>query len=285
MDRRLAALTLLACDLLFAGCQQAQEPVQTAGADVNAAGDTLQTESQPVATGSAATTSPEPASRPGEDSVQAHTYVVVPGADVQFELQARLIEAVPGDTIQLEAGRYELHRQLDVAADNVTIRGRGADQTVLTYKGLATSGQGLEVTGNNFVLEDLAIEDTPGNAVKVVGSRNVTFRGVRVEWTGEPTSANGAYGLYPVQCDNVLLENCTAIGASDAGIYVGQCRNVIVRSCRAERNVAGIEIENTIGADVYENVATNNAGGLLVFDMAGLPQKAAGMSASTAIGS
>src|SRR5262249_10203967 len=56
-------------------------------------------------------------------------------------------------------------------------------------------------------------------------------------------------------------------------IYVGQSRNVVVRRCRAERNVAGIEIENCTAADVYENVATNNAGGLLVFDMPGLPVK------------
>ena len=47
-----------------------------------------------------------------------------------------------------------------------------------------------------------------------------------------------------------------AIGASDAGIYVGQSNNIIVRRNRAERNVAGIEIENSINADVYENIAT-----------------------------
>ena len=72
----------------------------------------------------------------------------------------------------------------------------------------------------------------------------------------------------------MLIENCTAIGASDAGLYVGQCRNVVVRSSRAKRNVAGIEIENTIDADVYDNIATNNTGGILVFDLPGLPQKA-----------
>ena len=48
--------------------------------------------------------------------------------------------------------------------------------------------------------------------------------------------------------------------------------NVIVRRNRAEYNVAGIEIENTIDADVYENVATNNTGGILVFNMPNLPQ-------------
>lgn len=220
-------------------------------------------QAEPEATGKAARATPA-----------AQTYVIRPGDNVQFELQSRLIEAVPGDVIQLEAGRYSLQRQLDVAADNVTIRGRGPDQTILTFKGQAAGSQGIEATGNNFTLADLAVEDTAGNAVKIVGARNVTVRGVRVEWTGPPTAANGAYGIYPVQCENVLLERCTAIGAADAGLYVGQSRNVVVRKCRAERNVAGIEIENTVNADVVDNVAINNAGGILVFDMPGLQLKA-----------
>lgn len=206
--------------------------------------------------------------------LKPNVYVLTPGEDFPYKLQSRLIDAVPGDVIQLEAGHYQLKRQLDVVADNITIRGRGAQATVLSFEGQSSGGQGLEATGDNFVLEQLAIENTAGNAVKVLGAKNVTFRGVRVEWTGEPSSSNGAYGIYPVQCENVLLEDCTAIGASDAGLYVGQCRNVVVRRCRAERNVAGIEIENTVGADVYENVATNNAGGILVFDMPGLQLKA-----------
>jgi len=37
--------------------------------------------------------------------------------------------------------------------------------------------------------------------------------------------------------------------------------------------VAGIEIENTIDADVYDNVATNNTGGILVFNMPNLSQE------------
>ena len=66
--------------------------------------------------------------------------------------------------------------------------------------------------------------------------------------------ANGAYGIYPVKSRNILIEASSSWGASDAGIYVGQSNNVIVHCCHAEQNVAGIE--NTINADVYENVAT-----------------------------
>ncbi len=62
-------------------------------------------------------------------------------------------------------------------------------------------------------------------------------------------------------------------GASDAGIYVGQSRNIIVRDNVAELNVAGIEIENSFNADVFGNTATGNAGGILVFDLPGLPQQ------------
>lgn len=202
------------------------------------------------------------------------TYKVPPSPDVQYRLQELIINALPGDTIQLEAGRYEFQNQIDVAVDNITIRGSGSDKTILSFKKQASGGQGIEATGNNFLIEGLAVQDTAGNAIKVVGARNVTFRDVRAEWTGPPSVSNGAYGIYPVQCQNVLMEKCSAYGASDAGLYVGQCHDVVVRQCRAERNVAGIEIENTIGADVYDNVATNNTGGILVFDLPGLQIKA-----------
>src|SRR6185436_8691984 len=78
---------------------------------------------------------------------------------------------------------------------------------------------------------------------------------------------------YPVLSEDVLIEDCVAIGASDAGIYVGQSKNIIVRGSRAERNVAGIEIENSVGADVYGNVATQNTGGILVFNLPDLELK------------
>jgi parallel beta-helix repeat protein len=73
-----------------------------------------------------------------------------------------------------------------------------------------------------------------------------------------------------------LIDNCTAIGASDAGIYVGQSKNIIVRNCKAYNNVAGIEIENSLYADVYDNEAYDNTGGVLVFDLPDLIQKEGG---------
>ncbi len=192
--------------------------------------------------------------------------------DYQSVLLEQLIDAQPGDVIEIPAGVYSFNRSLSLNVDGVTIRGAGMDQTILNFQDQIAGAEGLIVTANDFTLEDLAIEDTSGDGLKVNGGENIIIRGVRVEWTNGYSTENGAYGIYPVQTTNVLVENTVAIGASDAGIYVGQSRNVVVRNSRAEYNVAGIEIENCIGADVYGNVATNNTGGILVFNMPNLPQ-------------
>ncbi len=193
-----------------------------------------------------------------------------PGEGVDEAVQEALILAEPGDTFAFEAGVYEFALGLSLDVDGVTIRGVGHDASILSFANQISGAQGLLVTGDDFVMENIAVEDTVGDAIKIEGTRGVTLRGVRAEWTNGPDADNGAYGLYPVQTDDVLIEDSIAIGASDAGIYVGQSRNVIVRRSRAEFNVAGIEIENTVGADVYDNVATNNTGGLLVFTLPGL---------------
>ena len=188
-------------------------------------------------------------------------------------LQLRLLNAKPGDVIEIPAGRIDFQRGLSLNVDGVTIRGAGMDQTILSFKQQVAGAEGLLVSANDFTIEDLAIEDTKGDALKINEGKNIIIRRVRTEWTNGPDERNGAYGIYPVQTENTLIEECVAIGASDAGLYVGQSRNVVIRNSRAEYNVAGIEIENTIDADVYGNVATNNTGGILVFNLPDLAQR------------
>src|SRR5262249_44813606 len=149
---------------------------------------------------------------------------VTPGADAQYRFQSALINAVPGDVIELAAGTFNFESELNVVCDNLTIRGAGIEKTILSFKQQHSGAGGLMATGNSFVIEDLTVQDTIGNGIKVLGAKDVTFRKVRVEWTGEPKPTNGAYGIYPVECRNVLIEDSESIGASDAGIYCGQCR-------------------------------------------------------------
>ena len=194
----------------------------------------------------------------------------IPQLSFEESFQAQLIEAKPGSIIEVPAGIHHFKRSLSLNVPGVTIRGAGMDQSILSFSDQAQGAEGLLVTANDFVIEDLAIEDTVGDALKINESMNVTIRRVRTEWTNGPSPENGAYGIYPVQSQNILIEGSVAIGAADAGIYVGQSTQIIVRNSRAEYNVAGIEIENSTYADVYDNVATNNTGGVLVFDLPNL---------------
>lgn len=199
----------------------------------------------------------------------------VAAGDAAFadQFREKLLDAKAGDVIEVPAGKFAFDRSLSLRADGVTIRGAGPDKSVLSFKGQKAGAEGLLVNASDFTIENLAIEDSKGDGLKVNEGENITIRNVRVEWTGGPKTGNGAYGLYPVKTRNVLIEGSVAIGAADAGIYVGQSRDVVVRNSRAEYNVAGIEIENTIDADVYGNTATHNTGGILVFNMPALSQQ------------
>ncbi|WP_417465647.1 parallel beta-helix domain-containing protein [Kordiimonas sp.] len=197
---------------------------------------------------------------------------IEPGEGVQEALQEALIMAAPGSVIELKAGFYELTNALSLDVPNVTIRGAGMDETILSFKNQISGSEGLLITADGARVEALAVEDTPGDGIKAKGVDQISFIGVRVEWTRGPHPENGAYGLYPVESKNVLIDGSVVKGCSDAGIYVGQSQDIIVRNSRAELNVAGIEIENSYRADVYNNVATHNTGGILVFDLPNLPQ-------------
>ena len=192
-------------------------------------------------------------------------------ASAEDTLRGALLDAVAGAVIEIPAGTLRFDRALSLAVDGVTLRGAGSDASVLSFAGQRVGAEGLLVTADDVILEGFAVEDARGDAVKVNECRNIVIRDVRTEWTGGPSSTNGAYGIYPVQCTGVLIENSTAIGASDAGIYVGQSFDIVVRNNQVAFNVAGIEIENSTRADVYGNDVTDNTGGILVFDLPDLP--------------
>jgi parallel beta-helix repeat protein len=195
------------------------------------------------------------------------------GEHFEKDLQTALIQAKPGAVIELPAGKFDMTGTLSLTVPNVTIRGKGIGKTILSYRNQTSGAEGVLATANGFTLEDVSVQDTKGDGIKIKGADRVVIRRVRAEWTNGPNEKNGSYGIYPVQCTNLLVEDSSSSGAADAGIYVGQSKNVIVRRNRAEFNVAGIELENSEDVDVYENVATNNAGGLLVFALPDLPIK------------
>ena len=202
----------------------------------------------------------------------AKTIMVAPGDGAQERLQEALIAAEPGDIVELGAGRFALTDGLSLDVNQVTVKGQGAAETTLDFSGQLGAGEGLLVTSDDVVLRDFGVENSKGDGIKSKGADRIVYYQLRVEWTGGPKATNGAYGIYPVESRDVLIDSVLVRGASDAGIYVGQSRNIIVRNSTAVENVAGIEIENSFDADVHDNIATHNTGGVLVFDLPNLPQ-------------
>lgn len=195
--------------------------------------------------------------------------------DANEKLQEALILAEPGDIVQLGAGVWELVDGLSLDVAGVTVRGAGAGEggSVLDFTGQQGAGEGLLVTADDVLLTNFAVLNTKGDGIKSKGADRIVYHQLRVEWTAGPKETNGAYGIYPVESTDVLVDSVYVRGASDAGIYVGQSKNIIVRDSIATENVAGIEIENSYNADVHDNIATKNTGGILVFDLPSLPMQ------------
>lgn len=199
-----------------------------------------------------------------------------PEQEKAFQTQFILVEN--GGTIELPAGTFYLSNTLWLdGKQNVTIRGAGQDKTILSFKNQRQGAEGIKITNaQGIVLEHFTIQDSKGDLIKTQTVQDLQFRDLTARWTGKPRKSNGSYALYPVQCSRVRIERCTAIGASDAGIYVGQSDSVWVTECTAKHNVAGIEIENTTNAWVWNNKAYDNTGGILIFDLPDLPKKRGG---------
>lgn len=188
-------------------------------------------------------------------------------------IQGLFSDAEEGHVLCLDAGDYSgITDEIIISTNNVTIIGAGEDDTVLDFADQSDGGNGIKVTADGVSIQDLQVKNTPGDGIRGDQVDDITFTRVKVLWESEDLETHGAYGLYPVGCNNVAIIESTVIGSRDAGHYVGQSNNVVVRDSVAYQNVAGVEIENCFDSWVFDNEAYDNTAGLLVFDLPGLEQ-------------
>ncbi|HET9621916.1 MAG TPA: parallel beta-helix domain-containing protein [Kofleriaceae bacterium] len=188
------------------------------------------------------------------------------------ELQTLANSVADNTTIVLSTGTFKMSNQLTIRNKGIHLIGQGMDKTTLDFGKTTTQGNGVDVAqGDGFLIQDLKVLDAPKDGIRVENTNGVVFRRIYATWTTPSQPTNGAYGIYPVHSQNVLVENSKGENASDSGLYVGQCQHVVVRNNTVMGNVAGLEIENTEYADVYGNTATDNTGGIVVFDLPGNP--------------
>jgi parallel beta-helix repeat protein len=223
------------------------------------------------------------------------------GGDAANRLNTRLENADVGDVVCLEAGTYQMDSTINISlVDGLTVKGIGEspDDTELLFGGPGT-GIGIFVQKDDVTIENLHVRNTGANGIEQDGTNGSVFRKVHVSWDDFCDAANppencgnacvedvdcgdtllacegdqgknGAYGIYPTNCENTTVEFSQATGASDAGIYIGKCgwlddetTGGVVQYNIAANNVAGLEVENCKDVVAHDNLVFGNTGGLM----------------------
>jgi parallel beta-helix repeat protein len=208
-------------------------------------------------------------------------YETIRLADPTTTFQAAANAADAGDTLLLEPGTYN---------EAVTLKDSGLH--VLGMKTCATGARAVVLPPNpgvtpngifhcgsrdpdcddvsdGVLFQGFEVSNFTDNDILTTSVDGVTYRDMVTHGPG--VLGQTRYGIFPILSKNVLIENCLATGISDAALYVGQSVDIVVRNNEVHSSVAGIEIENSANAEVYGNYSHDNAGGLLVFKLPGLP--------------
>lgn len=196
------------------------------------------------------------------------TIVVQEGETVQTAVD----RARPGDTIEVPYAVY--HERVVIDINDITLRGIPNDAgewPILDGEGKLS--EGVIASGNNFTVGNLHFRNYTDNGVLVEGVTGAHFHDIFAENVG-------TYGVYPVRSTDVLIERVEVTGVDDAGVYAGQCENVIVRDSVVYGNVLGIELENTLNGEIYNNHVYDNTVGIFVVL---LPQLTSKISSNTLV--
>jgi parallel beta-helix repeat protein len=180
-------------------------------------------------------------------------------------IQSVMDQARPGDTIEVPYGIYYEHVIIDMSDIKFFgVPNEKGEWPVIDGKG--TGSDGVIASGNNFEMAFFAVKNFTSNGVLVEGATGVYLHDMYIENTG-------VYGVYPVRCTDVLIERIEGTLMNDAAIYAGKSMNVVIRDTLTYGNVIGIELENTVNGEVYNNVAHDNTIGIFIDLLPQLPSK------------
>ncbi len=241
----------------------------TSGADTEDTQDTVDTEA-PSTTTSEETTGEDTSGGNVDLPDGCNYFVDAASASAQDDLITALVDVQPEEVVCVSEGTFNLTRQLTMTADDITLRGAGIDATIFDFTEQATGGQGILIEGDRNTVEGFAVVETPGDGIRANDVDGIIFRDVSVGWAAAGDPENGAYALYPVQSENVIVDGCIVYGAADAGVYLGQSNQSLIMNTEAYGNVIGIEVENSTDTVVMDNHAYDNTNGILVITLPGL---------------
>lgn len=191
----------------------------------------------------------------GADPCHAH---VRPGPDDQLAIQSALLGAAPGSVICLEPGRYELSDGLSLGVPGLTLRGTAAG-VVFDFSQQGAPAPGIDVTGDDVTVEAIALFDTEGTAIRVLGADNVRLRNLRIAWQ---TPRDGVAGIALLDASNTLVKDVDVTGATLAGVRASGSIRVLIDGASLLRNGTGLRIESSADVEVVGTDLQANGHGL-----------------------
>lgn len=188
------------------------------------------------------------------------------------ELAGRFRTALDQSTIEIEQGHFLLDDELILEGKKeVTIRGKGLEKTILSFRNNNEIKNGIHVYNcQNVILEDLSLEDASELNLKVSFTDGIIIRRLKSGWTGLTNEKNGSYGINIVLSNNILIEDCEALGARDAGISILQSKDAEIKNNEVYWNVAGIQSGNSTNIKIQYNTVFENSGGIFIFELPGM---------------
>jgi parallel beta-helix repeat protein len=178
-------------------------------------------------------------------------------------IQDGVRKAQPGDRILVEPGVY--HESVYVDKSNIVLKGLEKDGEYAWLDGENKLNDGIITSGHFSVIDGFRLKGYKGNAIMTQGANNFEIINNYVE--------GAFYAIFPQYGKNGLIKGNTVIGAEDAGIYVGMSDNIDVIENVAYENVMGLEFENCRNALMANNKVYNNATGIALTLIPGLPVK------------
>ena len=195
-------------------------------------------------------------------------------------LHDAVIRAVPGVTIDIAPGIYELDRTLEVRSDDIVIRGSGEAPADVVLSGAAhLLPTAVAVSGSHVTLENLTVAGARTTGLHVsgdaVGVTDVHVRGGPLSRDGIVLAGVLGAGLVDVVASGmsraaVQIRDCPSCGvavhglvASDSmvGLHLRDAVGVVVDAATITRNSTGIVAEGRIRpavVDIHDSVVSDN---------------------------
>src|SRR6476661_4440411 len=118
-------------------------------------------------------------------------------------IQSAVDRAMPGQTIYINPGVYLESVLVDKA--NITIIGMSgghSERVIIKNPGDEENGITVRDNGDGFVLKNITIENFEENGVFMIRADNFLLSHVE-------TIDDGEYGLFPLFCNNGVIEYCS----------------------------------------------------------------------------